>query len=265
MTVELAYADTDSGAAPGSRDVLVLLHAFPLSQAMWAEQRTALADVARVITPDLRGFGASPDAGSDGAEPSVDAVADDVAALLDRLGVDRVVLGGLSMGGYVVMSFLRRHAERVRGIALLDTKAAIDAPEARDNRLRMAEAVGDSGTRVLRPMLDTLLGRTTHAERPAVVAQVTRWLDEARPEGVAWAQRAMAARPDSYETLRGADVPALVVVGDEDQPSPPDEARAMVEALPRGQLMVVNGSGHLSSVERPDAVSEGLRGFLLSL
>ncbi len=254
MTVELAWTETGSG------DPLVLLHAFPLSQQVWAAQRTDLAAQARVLTPDLRGFGASPDPGD--GPPTLDAMAEDVRDLLDRLALDRVVLGGLSMGGYVAMAFLRRYPERVRGLVLVDTKAAADGDAARANRLRVAEAVLEQGADAVRPMLDALLGPTTRDSRLHVVERVSGWLEAVRPAGVAWAQRAMAARPDSFDVLRTADVPALVVVGDEDELTPMAEARAMVEALPDARLMVVSGSGHLSSVERPDAVSEALRGWL---
>ncbi|HSI91969.1 MAG TPA: alpha/beta fold hydrolase, partial [Jiangellaceae bacterium] len=118
MTFELAYDEAGSGRP------VVLLHAFPLSRAAFQAQLGGLADQARVVAPDLRGFGESPGPGDD--EPTLDLMADDVAALLDRLGIDTCILGGLSMGGYVVMSMLRRHADRVSGVVLIDTKAAAD-------------------------------------------------------------------------------------------------------------------------------------------
>lgn len=253
---ELAVSERGSGPA------VVLLHGFPLSGAMWAAVEGTLTAGWRVVTPDLAGFGDSPPATG---KPSLDRMADDVAALLDRLGLDRVVLAGLSMGGYVAMAFARRHRHRLGALALLDTKAGADAPAARETREEVARAVLAAGGVALRPMLHQVLGKTTRRERPEVVARVRGWLDTAPPEGVAWAQRAMAARPDSFGTLRGLDVPALVLVGDEDELAPVDEARAMAAALPQGDLMVVNGCGHLSAVERPDAVSEGLRGFLAGL
>ena len=128
---------------PGSGVPLVLLHAFPLSSAMWSAQAAASATGARVVTPDQRGFGGSP-LGDD--EPSLDHVADDVAALLDRLGLEHVVLGGLSMGGYVAMAFLRRHPGRVRALVLADTKAGADPDAAREKRLAMADRLERDGT-----------------------------------------------------------------------------------------------------------------------
>jgi pimeloyl-ACP methyl ester carboxylesterase len=254
-TVELAY----EGAGAGQP--VVLLHAFPLHSGMWVAQRRGLADRCRLITPDLRGFGRSP-AGAD--VPSVDRMADEVAALLDRLGLDRVVLGGLSMGGYVVMAFLRRHPERAAAVVLADTKASADPEPARANRERIAQAVlGEAGTRVLLDeVLPGLVGAATKAGRPDVLARVRALMLEARPDAVAWAQRAMADRPDSFDTLRGVRVPAVVVVGDEDELTPPADAQAMVQVLPDARLVRIPEAGHLSAMENPDEFTAAIRASL---
>ncbi|MGH8825582.1 MAG: alpha/beta fold hydrolase [Jiangellaceae bacterium] len=255
MPVDLAYEESGTGAP------VVLLHAFPLFRAMFAAQVAGLADLARVVVPDLRGFGASPGPGED--EPSIDAMADDVAALLGRLELGPAVVAGVSMGGYVTMAMLRRHPERVGAVVLMDTKASADDEAARGHRERIASAVLDSGSQELRPMLDGLLGRTTRSERPEVVETVTRWLDAARPDGVAWAQRAMAGRPESFGTLAAARVPAFVVVGEEDTLTTHDDALAMAAAFSQpAPVHVIPRAGHLSAVENPDAVTGALRDLL---
>jgi pimeloyl-ACP methyl ester carboxylesterase len=240
---------------------VVLLHAFPLSSAMWLEQRNDLADTCRVITPDLRGFGGS-QLGFD--EPSLDLMADDVAAVLDRLVLPEVVLGGLSMGGYVAMAFLRRHPGRVSALLLADTKAGADPDAARDNRRRLADTlVEDDSTQVLvDEVLPALVGETTKRDQPLVQGRVRALLEAAPPAAAAWAQRAMAARPDSLDTLRKVDVPAVVILGDEDQLASRDDAEAMVEALPQGKLVLIPGAGHLSAVEAPGAFSTAVREIL---
>jgi pimeloyl-ACP methyl ester carboxylesterase len=243
---------------------VVLLHAFPLSSAMWLEQRNTLGERCRVITPDLRGFGGSP-LGHD--EPSLDHVADDVAGLLDGLDIDRVVLGGLSMGGYAAMAFLRRHPDRVRALVLADTKAGADAPEAAANRERIAgrlEAEGNTDA-LVEDVLPKLVGATSGRDRPHVGGRVRALVEATPPTAAAWAQRAMAARPDSLDTLRATDVPALVVWGDEDELSSRADADAMVDALPRGRLAVLAGSGHLSAVEVPEAFDAVVGEFLAGL
>lgn len=253
--MELAYREVGSGLP------LVLLHAFPLSSAMWMEQRNELGGLCRVITPDQRGFGGSA-LGED--PPSLDAAADDVAELLDRLDLDRVVLGGLSMGGYVAMAFLRRHPDRVRALVLADTKASADPDAARANRERIAAAVesDETSTVLVDDVLPALLGTTTVERRPLVSGRVRGLVQAAPAAAVAWAQRAMAARPDSFDTLRGFDRPALVVVGEEDVLSPPSDAEAMAAALAQARLAVMPKAGHLTAVETPEAFNAEVAGFL---
>lgn len=255
MTAPLAYRDEGDGPP------LVLLHAFPLSAAMWDEHRGPLSAHCRVLTPDLRGFGRS-ELGND--EPSLAAAADDVVALLDRLDLDRVILGGLSMGGYVAMMLLRRHADRISGLILADTKAGADPEQARANRERIARAVlADPDSTVLADdVLPTLVGPTTIEQRPSVYQRVRAMVQAAPAEGVAWAQRAMAGRPDSFDVLRGAQVPALVAVGAEDALSPEPDARAIAAALPNATLVIIPAVGHLSAVEDPDSFNAAVVDFL---
>ena len=240
---------------------LVLLHAFPLSSAMWLEQRNDLADSCRVITPDLRGFGGS-QLGWD--EPSLDFMADDVAALLDRLDLPEVVLGGLSMGGYVAMAFLRRHPGRLNALVLADTKAGADPEPAKEKRRRIASTLTeDDSTQVLvDEVLPALVGETTRREQPLVQGRVRALVEAAPPQAAAWAQLAMADRPDSLDTLRAADVPALVILGEEDELASRADGEAMVDALPHGRLVMVAGAGHLSAVEAPGAFSAAVREFV---
>jgi pimeloyl-ACP methyl ester carboxylesterase len=255
--VELAYREAGQGRP------LVLLHAFPLGAAMWLEQREALGQACRVVTPDQRGFGGSP-LGDD--PPSLEACAQDVLALLDRLSLERVALGGLSMGGYVAMEVLRQAPDRVSALVLADTKAAADTPEAREGRLRTAEAVEREGTAPLaEQLLPVLLGPTTLQRRPAVAGRVRGLVAAAPATAVAWASRAMAARPDSFDVLAGTDVPALVLVGDEDQLSPVAQAQEMADALPQGRLVVLPQAGHLTAVEDPASFSAAVTGFLREL
>ncbi|WP_308210683.1 alpha/beta fold hydrolase [Actinomadura luzonensis] len=238
----------------------MLLHAFPLSSAMWLAQREGLRKVCRVITPDLRGFGGSR-LGDD--EPSLDLMADDVARLLDDEGVDRAVVGGLSMGGYVTLAFCRRHPDRLLGAVLADTKAVPDPAPARANRERIAQAVLSEGSDVLvSEVLPALIGPTTKERRAMVFGRVKGLVQSAPPGAVAWAQRAMAARPDSSDTLAALKVPLLVVVGEEDELTPPAEAKAMAEAAPGGRLEVIPKAGHLSAVEQPEAFNAAVSEFL---
>ncbi|MFC7644588.1 alpha/beta fold hydrolase [Streptosporangium lutulentum] len=173
------------------------------------------------------------------------------------------VVGGLSMGGYVTMALCRRHPDRVLGVILADTKAGADPEAARSNRERIAATVLDSGTSVLlEEVLPGLLGQTTVRRRAMVFGRVRGLVQAAPPGAVAWAQRAMAGRLDSFDTLRALKVPVLVIVGEEDETSPLADAEAMTRAVPDGRLAVIEKAGHLSAVEQPEAFNRAVAGFI---
>lgn len=258
MTVQLYARDVGTGTP------LVLLHAFPLSSAMWLAQREGLAGRFRVITPDLRGFGGSL-LGDD--EPSVDAMADDVARLFRYLGVRRAVVGGLSMGGYVAMALCRRHPDLVLGLVLAATRASADAEPVRETRLRQAARLEREGTTavLVDEVLPGLVGPTTLQRRALVYGRVRGLVQATPPRAAAWAQRAMAGRPDSFATLRGLRIPALVMIGDEDAPATEEEARAMADALPNAEMLVIPRAGHLCAVEQPDLFNQAVAEFAAAL
>ncbi|MEE6273365.1 alpha/beta hydrolase [Georgenia sp. MJ206] len=245
---------------------LVLLHAFPLDARMWDDVVALLAGDVRVLTLDAPGFGASPGPGAVAdalgrpAEPSLETYADAVAATLRGAGIERAVVAGLSMGGYTLLALAERHRGLLAAVGLLDTRADADGDEARGNRLAMAKAARTEGSVAVAGMLERLLGASTLAGRDQVVARVRGWLAEAPPAGIAWAQRAMAARPDRFTALEDLEVPGLVLRGAEDPVSPQDANEAMTRRLDAGaELVVVPRAGHLSAVEDPAAVADALR------
>ncbi|MDQ1286849.1 MAG: hypothetical protein QG622_414 [Actinomycetota bacterium] len=232
---------------------VILLHAFPLDRSMWrpVAARLAASTVPSVIV-DLPGLGGSPPAGG---VPGLDRSAAGVVGLMDRAGIDRAVVAGVSMGGYVALELARRWPGRLAGLALVDTKAEADTDEARAHRERVARAVeGDTGTRALAPMLDGLLGTTSRTTCPGLVEQVRAGLLAARADGVAWSQRAMAARPDSTAVLDGVRCPAAVIVGEEDALTPVETARRLASGLPDAVLTILPRAGHLSPLEDPEGV-----------
>jgi pimeloyl-ACP methyl ester carboxylesterase len=258
-TVELAYEDRGAGSP------LVLLHAFPTDRSLWAAVADEVAsDTWRVITPDLRGFGES--ALGDDA-PSIDVVADDVIALLDRLGIDDAVIGGVSLGGYVTLNLLRRYPSRVRAAVLVDTKAAADDDGARQRREAMAVAVLEAGNNdaYADGWYGTLIGPTTRSWRPEAAARVREWAAVTPVQTVAWYQRAMAGRRDSLDLLPSVQVPSLIAVGTEDEITPLADAETMRLALAHSRLAVVAASGHLSPLEAPADLARPLISFLTTL
>jgi 3-oxoadipate enol-lactonase len=247
---DVHYLDAGSGAP-----AVVLLHAFPLNAAMWEGQIEALADRWRVIAPDL--------APEQAPEPSIDAMADAVAGLLRQLGIDQAVVGGLSMGGYVAFALLRRHRDLVRALVLADTRAGDDTPEIRERRTSQQDQVRSEGTAgLVETMVGNLLSDETRENRPDVVARARELMQQATAEHVVAALEAMKRRPDSSGALPGIDLPALVVVGEHDGPSPPAVAQEMANELPRAHLVIVPGAGHLTSLEAREVFNAELRSFL---
>lgn len=255
---ETAYLEAGTGRA------LVLLHAFPLSKAMWRPQLEPLATVARVLLPDLPGFGGS--RGFDGPA-SVDVMADRVAAFLDALQVrEPVVLGGLSMGGYVTLAFARRHAARLRGIILADTKADPDDDAGKANRDRLIELVNKSGPAALaEQMVPKLVGSDTAAGRPGVVAEIRAIAEAQTADGVIGGLRALRDRPDATPGLAAINVPTLVVVGEQDGVTPPAKAEELARAIRGARLVKLSSAGHIANMEQAAEFNAALLMFIRGL
>jgi pimeloyl-ACP methyl ester carboxylesterase len=241
---------------------VVLLHAFPLNSGMWDEQIEALRDRWHVIAPDLTGFGEA-GAPDDPSAYSVEAYADDVAAVLRDEGIERAVIGGLSMGGYIAFSFLRRHREMVTGLVLADTRAAADTQEVAERRVAQQRQVAYEGTaELIENSLENLLSDDTRKRRPDVVERARRLMAQNPPAGFIGALDAMRRRPDAVDELAGIDVPVLVIVGEADKTSPPRVAAEMAASVPQARLEVLAGAGHLSNLEAPEAFNAALVSFL---
>jgi 3-oxoadipate enol-lactonase len=262
MRARIAGADIHYDAQ-GEGPALLLLHGFPLDRGLWDPQFAALAQACTVVRFDLRGFGASP-AGE--GVLTMERIADDAALLLDHLGLSRAVVVGLSMGGYAAFAFARRHAERLRGLVLTNTRALPDDEEGRRRRAELAEEVRRRGVAAAsEAFLPKLLGETTRRARPDLVDAVRAMTLRQSQQGVIDALGGLAARADSRPTLREIVAPTLVVTGAEDVISPPAEAREMHAAIAGSRLAIVPDAGHLSSLESPDAWNAALRAFLLDL
>jgi len=247
----------------GEGTAVLFVHGYPYDHTIWEAQMTALEGYWR-IAPDLRGLGQSdaPDLGY-----SMATYAADLAALLDALGVDEVVLCGLSMGGYIAFEFLRSWRRRVRGLILVDTRAEADSPEGRRARDASAALARDRGAAAIaEEMLPKSLTPATLARSPEMVERVRAMMAATPVAGIVGALSAMRDRTDSTPLLPTlADIPTLILVGELDEPTPPARAREMAEAIPGARYVVIPGAGHLSPVEGADQVTLALREFLRSL
>lgn len=245
----------------GSGDPIMFVHGFPLDHSMWRSQIDEFSKTHTVIAPDLRGFGQSED--SAGAV-SMEQFADDIAALLDQLGIEEpVTLCGLSMGGYIAWQFWKRHRNRLGKLILCDTRAIADSEEAHQTRLKAAERVLNEGQQFLaESMIPKMFAPITQERDPAKVDEVRRTMMRNSPMGIAAAQKGLAARPDVTSWLPEIDVPALLIVGEKDEISPPEEMQEIANALPQAKFAVIPDAGHLAPVEQPQAVNDIIRQFL---
>lgn len=246
----------------------VLLHAFPFGPDLWSPVvRDLGSDPSwrhRVHVPALPGFAGTP---LPGAPPDLAVVAEHIIDMLAAAEHGApVILGGVSLGGYVAMAVAGQRPDLLAGLLLIDTKATTDAEAARKGRLAMAERAEREpsaiGELLVQQLMPKLLGSTTRSDRPGVVANVSAWLRQAPPDAVAWYQRAMAQRSNSLDLLAALDCPTLVLYGDEDELSPSAEQDQMVAVLRAGHRQVVKGVGHLAVVEDPPAVARAIRAFV---
>ncbi len=249
--IRMAYSDVGSGSP------VLFLHAFPLSGAMWQSQVEALRGSHHLIVPDLRGFGATD------APPgpySMDQQADDLAALLDHLGLEQVTLVGLSMGGYIAFALMRRHPQRVCALVLADTRAGADNDEGKARReanARLAETQGAAA--IAEQMIPNLVAPAA----PQTVRDTLRQMIVANSsDGIAGALRGMAQRPDSTCDLAAIQVPTLVIVGAEDTLTPPADAKILHAGITGSRLVTLPDAGHMANLEQPAAFNAALSAFL---
>lgn len=254
--LEIAYDESGSGTP------LLLVHGWPHDRTMWSGQLGGLAPYARLIAPDLRGAGSSTVHGP----YTIDQYADDLVAFLEALGIARAVVCGLSMGGYIAFSMLRRHRDRIRGLILADTRATADTDEMRSNRARLIEVIEQQGMNALAArQLAPSLARSTLERQPELVETVHHMMASVSAEGAIGALRAMAERPDSTSLLATIDVPTLAVGGAEDGITPPEVLRAMAAGIPRSRVEILEHGGHLCPLERPAAFNHVVSEFLGAL
>ncbi len=256
--ISLAYRDEGSGP------VLLLIHGFPLTHAMWNLQIEEFKRSYHIIAPDLRGFGQS---GGGNLEQfgTVDQYADDLAALLDTPGLSgqKVIVMGLSMGGYVAFAFWRRYARRVRALILCDTRSGPDTEEGKQDRYKLIEQVRQRGASpAAETMVPKLFAPETYNTRPDLVGEMAGLIERNNPAGIVYAAGALAARPDSTPDLKHITVPCLVVVGQHDALTPVERSREIVQELPDWQLSIVPHAGHMPNLENPAFFNQAVETFL---
>jgi len=243
----------------------LFIHGFPFDHRLWRHQVPVLSRRWRCIAPDLRGAGTAA-APQDPAVYSVASYADDLMGLLDREQVDRAVVCGLSLGGYIVFELLRRFPSRIRAAVLCNTKATADTPEAQRGRDELAARARIGGAPIVaEELIPKLLARVTSERRPEVVREVREMISRQPIDGIVGALHALRERPDSTALLPRIRVPVLVIAGDDDQIAPASGMQQMAQAIPGAEFVRVRDAGHLAPLEHPDAFSHAFTRFLTPL
>jgi 3-oxoadipate enol-lactonase len=253
----LAYDDVGSGPT------VILIHGFPFNRSMWREQVDLLSSSYRVLAPDLRGHGESE---ATAGTVTMEAMARDVSALMDHVGISRAVVAGLSMGGYVSLALYRIYPLRVRALILADTRAQNDTEEGKKNReLQANKALTEGMEGIANAMLPKLLSPDTVARRADIVRRVREMMVETKPEGAAAALRGMAERRDHRTSLANIIAPTLIIVGREDAITPVADSELMHREIRGSRLEILDGAGHVSNIERADEFNRVLLRFLHDL
>jgi 3-oxoadipate enol-lactonase len=232
---------------------LLLIHAFPLDARMWEHQLAAFSDAMPVAAPHLPGFGGTPGVGD---VMTMRAAAERCVEELDRAGIDRAVVCGLSMGGYVALELWRQIPQRIAGLALANTRAGADSEEGAAGRRALAERLRAEGNAFLVSAPPPLL---SEGADPALWTRVRDLIADQPAESIAAASLGMAERPDSTEDLPNIAVPTLVITASGDKLIPPEATAPMADAIPGAQLVTLEGAGHLSNLEAPGAFDDALR------
>ena len=244
---------------------MLFLHAFPLNKSMWNGEMTTLLSEERyrLVCLDWPGFGESDIVSQ---VSTMDMLADDVAGLMDMLGMQDAVLCGLSMGGYVAFAFLRKYPQRVKALILADTRPAADTDEAKANREHVARLAEEQGIEAIADLqVPKLLAEYTLQHHPEVELRVRQMIAATTQQGIAAAARGMAERLDSTDLLAGITCPTLVIVGEQDALTPPAMAQEYAAQIPNAQLVTIPQAGHLSNLEQPEAFVQLVSSFLQSV
>ncbi len=245
----------------GSGQPILFIHGFPLDHSMWRNQYV-LSNQFHIIVPDLAGFG---DSGAATSPMSMNQFADDLNSLLEALEVsDPVAVCGLSMGGYIGWQFAKHHSKRMSHLIACDTRAANDSSEIARARSIAAEGARNNGSGpVADAMVEKLIYQHDQAEQKDLVGSVHEVISKTDPESIAQGHLAMAVRPDSTSWLNEISVPALFIVGENDEITPPAEMQSNAQSVPGSQFVEIQNAGHLPPLENSNGFNTAVRQFLL--
>lgn len=244
---DLTVSYTDEGLDKSA--VIIFIHGFPFNKSMWKQQVEAFKDNYRVIAYDVRGHGNS-DAGT--ADFSIDLFASDLIILMDTLKIDQAMLCGLSMGGYIALNAVENYPDRFDALILSDTNCIADTPEAKEKRLATIESIKKNGVeKFANESVKNLFAAESFNSKKKEIAEVREMIVNTAEESIFKTLRAFYERKETCSKLQDINVPALIMVGEEDKITPPAAAQMMHEKIEDSVLKIIEHAGHLSNIENP--------------
>jgi pimeloyl-ACP methyl ester carboxylesterase len=256
--ISISYSH--SGDAAGTP--VIFLHGFPFSRNMWDAQLALFKnlDGFQAIAPDIRGHGKS---SVDSGQYSIEVFVDDLIALMDELDFKKVILCGLSMGGYIALRAVEREPKRFKGLILCDTKSEADTNEGKIKRSETMKAVREKGVEVFaRAFVKSIFAEKTFKKNPDAVAKIRKIIENNSPTAICGTLLALAARTDTTESLKNIDIPTLILVGEEDKLTTPENARSMQKLIKNSEIHVLKGAAHMSNLENEEEFNNYLMKFL---
>jgi len=243
-TFKPAYTDVGQGKVP-----ILFLHGFPFDRSTWQKQLDFLQVLQRSIAIDIRGFG---ETSGGNATPSIALFADDLINFMDAHKIEKAIVCGLSMGGYIVLNAIDRYPERFEAIILSDTQCVADTAEQKENRQNaIADVLKNGSENFAETFLEKVFSEKVFMQQPELVEEVKNIILNTHQDSIASGLKAIAIRADMCTSLERIEVPALIICGSEDQITPPAQAEAMHRAIKNSELRTIKGAGHLSNQEKP--------------
>ncbi|WP_291094849.1 alpha/beta hydrolase [Flavobacterium sp. UBA2787] len=255
--IKLSYNDVGIGKIP-----IVFLHGFPFNKSMWDNQLKTFEETHRFISVDFRSFGQST---NDDSALSMDLLGDDLIGFLNALNLRRVIICGLSMGGFVALNAITRYPERFAALILCDTNCVADKPEQKEKRYKTIEEIEQNGTsKFAATFLDSVFADDTYSSDKELVKKINADILANSPEVITNGLKALAMRNETCSKLAEITVPTLIICGREDEVTPLEQSEFMNKHIKDSTLKVINNAGHLSNMEQPQAFNAELLEFLSS-
>ncbi|MBL7856383.1 MAG: alpha/beta hydrolase [Cyclobacteriaceae bacterium] len=256
--ITLSYDDVGDGDIP-----VIFLHGYPFDKTMWRGQLDFLQSSNRLIPCDIRGFGKSIDEES---KLSIDLFADDLIHLMDKLSIDKAIVCGLSMGGFIALNAMKRFPDRFEALILCDTQCIADTPEVKAKRYKTIDEIESSGVTIFNEgFIKSVFHSDSITNKKEVVEELRRVVFSNSKHGIVQGLVALAERSETCSTLNEITVPVLIICGREDEVTPLSQSELMHEAIKESILQVIDKAGHVSNLEHPDIFNEHLLEFLTAL